>query len=141
MHHIIYLSWATVPLTDKQLEHLLVVARQRNTKLAVTGVLFYGNERFMKVLEGEEETVRALYAQIRQDARHNNILTFADKPVAQRAFMEWSMAFQLLTPQQLQDVVGHLGATDTPMNTAGLSNTDTRLFDLLRSFVLPSQPH
>jgi hypothetical protein len=137
MHHIIYLSWTTAPFTDTQLQQLLVRARRRNAELAVTGILFYGNERFMQVLEGEEDTVRELYAQIRQDARHGNILTFANKPVAQRAFTEWAMAFQSVTPQQLEDIIGHLGPTNVPVNTARLPYTDVTLFDLLRSFVLP----
>jgi len=137
MHHIIYLSWATVPFTDAQLQQLLVHARQRNKELAVTGVLFYGNECFVQVLEGEEGTVQEVYAQIKQDARHDNILTFANKPIAQRAFTEWSMAFQPISAQQLEDIAGHLGPTDALVNTAGLPCTDVDLFDLLRSFVLP----
>lgn len=137
MHHIIYLSWATVPFTNAQLQNLLTLARQRNTELAVTGILLYGNERFVQVLEGEESIIREMYAHIRRDTRHSNILTFANKPVAQRAFMEWAMAFQPLSLQQFDDVVGYLGPPDTPVNTAGFSYTDMHLFDLLRSFVLP----
>lgn len=137
VHHIIYLSWATAPLTNKQLQHLLVCARQRNTQLAVTGILLYGNERFVQVLEGEEEAVQAVYAHIRRDARHQNILTFANKPTAQRAFTDWAMAFQPITSQQFDDVVGHLGPPNTSLHLAGLSCSDGQLFDLLRSFVLP----
>lgn len=138
MHHIIYLSWATVPLTNAQLLGLLKFARRRNTELAITGVLFYGNERFLQVLEGEEEVVRELYAHIRRDARHTNILTFSDKPAAQRAFKEWTMAFQPLSTQQFEDVVGYLGPTNAPVSTSGLADTEGRLFEILRSFVLPS---
>jgi hypothetical protein len=47
------------------------------------------------------------------------------------------MAFQQVTPQQLEYIIGHLGPTNVPVNTAGLSYTDMHLFDLLRSFVLP----
>lgn len=47
------------------------------------------------------------------------------------------MAFQPVSSQQFDDIVGYLGPTGVPVNTAGLSYTDTRLFDLLRSFVLP----
>jgi hypothetical protein len=137
MHHIIYLSWAVAPFTNAQLQGLLTRARRRNTELAITGILLYGNERFMQVLEGEEAALQEVYAQIRQDPRHYNILTFANKPVAQRAFKEWAMAFQPVTSQQFDDVVGHLGPTDAPVNTSGLSYLDVHLFDMLRSFVLP----
>jgi hypothetical protein len=137
MHHIIYLSWATVPFTNSQLQMLLTAARRRNTELAVTGILLYGNGCFVQVLEGEETVVQEIYARIRQDTRHENFITFANKPVAKRAFTEWAMAFQPATSQQFDDVVGHLGSTDAPVNTAGFSYSDMHLFDLLRSFVLP----
>jgi hypothetical protein len=65
---------------------LLTHAQRLNAELAVTGMLLYGNERFLQVLEGEAEVVQEIYAQIKQDARHHNILTFANKPVAERAF-------------------------------------------------------
>jgi hypothetical protein len=137
MHHIIYLSWATVPFTNAQLQNLLTLARRRNTELALTGILLYGNERFVQVLEGEEEIVEEMYAHIRQDSRHDNFITFASKPIAQRAFTEWVMAFKPVTSQQFDDVVGHLGPPTVPVDTTGLLEADRHLFDLLRSFVLP----
>nr|GFC63030.1 hypothetical protein [Tanacetum cinerariifolium] len=137
MHHIIYLSWTTGPFTDKELQQLLTCSRQRNTELAVTGILLYGNEQFLQVLEGEEEVVQGVYARIRRDARHCNVLTFANKAIGQRTFTDWAMAFQPVSSQQLEKVVGYLGAPNAPVNTAGLSYNDMHLFDLLRSFVLP----
>lgn len=137
MHHIIYLSWATVPLTDRQLRELLLSARRRNAELDVTGVLLYGNECFMQLLEGEKEIVQELYAHIRRDARHHNIITFADKAVGRRAFAEWAMAFQPVSSQQFDKIVGYLGSPQVPLHTVGLSGQDQRVFDTLRAFVLP----
>jgi hypothetical protein len=137
MHHIIYLSWATTPFTTAQLQKLLTGARRRNNELAVTGVLLYGNERFLQVLEGKEALVQEVYAQIRQDPRHHNILTFANKPIAERAFQEWAMGFQSLTTPQFEQIVGYLGPPEVPVSLAGFSYSDMHLFDLLRSFVLP----
>lgn len=137
MHHILYLSLATTPFTNRQLQSLLINARRRNTELGVTGILLYGNERFLQILEGEEDMVQEVYAHIRRDPRHTNILTFANKPVAERAFKEWAMAFQPIASQQFDDIVGYLGPPDMPVRTAGLSDKDKYLFDLLRAFVLP----
>jgi hypothetical protein len=47
MHHIIYMSYARAPFTSAQLYQLLLQARRRNEELAITGILLYGNERFM----------------------------------------------------------------------------------------------
>jgi uncharacterized protein YaaQ len=137
MHHIIYLSCAVTPFTSTQLLHLLELARRRNTELAITGVLLYGNERFMQVLEGEEDAVRTLYEIIKQDTRHQYIIAYADKPIAKRAFAEWSMAFQPSGPQQSVEMAGYLGSSDVAIDTSALSLVDTKLVDLLRSFTLP----
>lgn len=137
MHHIIYLSWATTPFSDTQLQELLAVSRTHNAQLGVTGILFYGNERFMQVLEGEEAAVRALYARIRRDPRHGNILTYIDKPVAKRTFARWGMAFEPVAPKHFERLVGYLGSPTTPIDTTGFAYTELHIYDLLRSFVEP----
>jgi hypothetical protein len=137
MHHIIYLSCAVAPFTSAQLQALLTLAHRRNTELAITGVLFYANERFLQVLEGEEEAVRALYELIKRDPRHHSVIAYADKPIIERSFGEWAMAFQPSSPQQVLQLAGYLGPTDVPVEVAGLSPKDKSLFDLLRSFTLP----
>lgn len=137
MHRISYLSWASTPLPDNQLQELLRIARQHNAQLHITGLLLYGNERFLQVLEGEEDTVRALYERIKRDARHHGVAAYADKKIARRAFAEWAMAFQATTPQQFEEVVGYLMPTKVVVDAAHLPLADIHLIDLLRSFTLP----
>jgi len=137
MHHIIYLSWATTPFSDSQLQELLAISRTRNARLGVTGILFYGNERFVQVLEGEEAAVRTLYERIRRDPRHGNIQTYVDKPIAERAFAKWGMAFEPVAPQLFERLVGYLGSTTTPIDTTGLAYSELHIYDMLRSFVEP----
>ena len=134
MHHLIYLSWATSPLSDQELQDLLLTARRRNAELDVTGILLYGNGCFMQVLEGERATVHHLYEHIKRDARHRNVTAYADKAIAQRAFGEWAMAFHHATPQQLTELTGYLEPTDLRLDATRLSLTDLHLLDLLRSF-------
>lgn len=137
MHHIIYLSWAVAPFSNEQLQELLTLARQRNTELGITGILFYGNERFMQLLEGEEEEIRALYELIRRDPRHQHIIAYADKPITQRLFAQWAMAFQTSHACQDAQLPGYLGPTNVAVDTSSLTQVDKNLFDLLRSFTLP----
>ena len=40
---------------------LLSTARSRNDMMGVTGALFFNEERFTQVLEGEEAAVRAIF--------------------------------------------------------------------------------
>jgi hypothetical protein len=137
MHRIIYLSWASAPLAPGQLQEILGVARRRNTQLAITGILLYGNECFMQVLEGEEATVHTLYEQIKRDTRHCHITAYSDKPITQRAFADWAMAFQEITPPQLEEITGYLAPTEVVLDAERLPLHDMHLIDLLRSFTLP----
>jgi hypothetical protein len=137
MHHILYLSWAVVPFTNAQLQELLTLARRRNTELGITGILYYGNERFMQLLEGEEAEIRALYELIKRDPRHQHIITYVDKPVTQRVFAQWTMAFQPSDPQQAAELPGYFGSPTVAIDMSSLTPEDKSLFDLLRSFTLP----
>ncbi|MBJ6145328.1 BLUF domain-containing protein [Hymenobacter sp. BT559] len=137
MHHIIYLSWATHPFSNEQLQALLQEARSHNTAIGVTGILVYGNNCFLQVLEGEEATVRELYEYIKQDDRHRDVTAYADKAVTQRAFAGWSMAFEAASPQQFDELVGYLQPANVAFDAARLPLMDIHLLDLLRSFTLP----
>lgn len=137
MHHIIYLSQAVAPFSDEQLQDLLLQARSYNAEQDITGILLYGNNQFVQVLEGEEAAVRALYEHIRQDTRHRDSTTFADKDIEQRAFEGWAMAFHPVDSAQFREVIGYLNPTELRINQPNLRLADAQLVDLLRSFVLP----
>jgi len=137
VHHIIYLSQATTPFADADLQNLLVEARTHNALLGITGVLLYGNEQFMQVLEGEASAVRKLYDIIKRDARHHNVSAYADKAIEQRAFEGWAMGFHEATSSQVAQVLGYLAPGNWALDTTRLGQADTQLVELLRSFVSP----
>ena len=137
LHHLIYLSRATVPFSDAQLQDLLTQARLHNAAHGITGVLLYGNDQFVQVMEGEVGAVRTLYERIQRDPRHGGVTTFADKDITERAFPEWSMAFNTLTPQQLLEGIGYQSPDQLQLARPHLAVADKQLLQLLRSFVLP----
>lgn len=137
LHHIIYLSRATVGFNDQQLQQLLRQANARNQTLNVTGILLYGQEQFLQVLEGEQTQVQALYESIRQDPRHRDVTTFADKEIQQRAFAGWAMAYHPQDPQQFKEFAGLVSPTELLLEQPNLTQADSQLLQLLRSFVLP----
>ncbi|WP_230688410.1 BLUF domain-containing protein [Hymenobacter jeongseonensis] len=92
-YHVLYRSLATQPFTETQLEDLLASARPFNAANQLTGLLLYSEGRFVQVLEGPEAAVRALYARIQQDPRHNHVVTVSEGPGPGRRFGEWGMAF------------------------------------------------
>ncbi|MBJ6143474.1 BLUF domain-containing protein [Hymenobacter sp. BT559] len=136
MHHIIYLSRASAPLSDDQLHDLLLQARTRNAALEVTGLLLYGNQQFMQVLEGEEEAVRTIYESIKGDPRHQNVTAYADKAIEQRAFEGWAMAFEATSAARFDELTGYLVPAGLTVDATRLRQTDTALLVLLRSFVM-----
>ncbi|MET4107031.1 BLUF domain-containing protein [Hymenobacter sp. UYP22] len=117
LHHLIYLSTPTIAFTPPQLRELLRECRANNANHELTGVLFYGKQHFMQLIEGEKQEVHALYHHLQFDTRHNNLIKIADKPIQARAFADWSMAFQCLDAgtaeagmQELESVVLSLPA-------------------------------
>jgi len=74
------------------LADILRVARTNNAALHVTGALVLYDDWFAQVLEGPEAAVRALFAKIKADARHDRIELDQSQPVPARLFAHWAMA-------------------------------------------------
>jgi hypothetical protein len=58
----------------------------------------------IQILEGERQAVEALYERIEQDPRHTNISRVLDRPIRERLFAQWSMGYETLTNQQLDEI-------------------------------------
>lgn len=111
MHALLYRSRARPGLLASDLNDIIETAEARNRQLDVTGLLLYGQlaavpgapGEFVQWLEGEEDAVEALYAEIEQDGRHFDIEVLARGSVAaltdgsaldlvgDRLFPSWSM--------------------------------------------------
>ncbi len=136
MHHIIYMSRAAAPMSDEQLARLLEQAREGNKKRSITGALVYGAGQFMQIIEGEESQLAQLYAELLNDSRHGSVVKLADKQVAQRSFSDWSMAFQTLSPDQFEQLLGYTAPDKLQLQAPGLSEADALLLEMMKAFVL-----
>ncbi len=96
MFNLVYGSNASRPFSNAELFEMLERWRKKNARLGITGLLIYKDGAFIQSLEGEELTVRALYAQIRADDRHFQANMVQAIPVAERQFPDWSMGFKNL---------------------------------------------
>ncbi|RZK32094.1 MAG: BLUF domain-containing protein [Hymenobacter sp.] len=137
MHHLIYLSQATRPLSAKALTYLLDQARQANERQHLTGALIYRNKRFIQLLEGEQAVLEQAYARITRDPRHQHLCKVADYPVAARRFAEWPLAFQSLSPAQFTHLAGYLAPTPVRQRLPGYGFVATLFVDALRALVQP----
>jgi hypothetical protein len=75
-----------------ELGDLFSVARAKNKRLKITGALLISGDWFAQTLEGDEDAVRALFATIERDGRHERISIMEDHKVAGRVFARWAMA-------------------------------------------------
>ena len=111
---LVYVSLAVKPMQDDDLKVLLKYARIKNERLAVTGMLLYRDGFFMQALEGEEETVEALFDRIRQDSRHRDVLLVYKEPIQARSFPDWSMGFNKMDAEGLGQLEGFTDFLERP---------------------------
>ncbi|NJL08328.1 MAG: BLUF domain-containing protein [Methylacidiphilales bacterium] len=106
MIQITYISRATEPLSAENLLTLLQQCLPNNASHGVTGMLLYGNETFLQVLEGDEKAVNDLFDIIRKDPRHTDIQVLRRGPIDRRQYSEWSMGFKRISDQALHNIEG-----------------------------------
>ena len=90
---LIYASNTTSPLTDDEIDRLLVQSRTDNDRTGITGMLIYHQGSFLQVLEGPKDVVEGLFGKISGDSRHKEIKVLFRGEVEEREFAEWSMGF------------------------------------------------
>lgn len=92
MKRLMYFSRYAQPLTGNEIAALGQRAAERNRALGVTGVLLSLQGTFFQVLEGDEETIDRLFAVIRADRRHRDVIRLQEEiDLRERLFPEWSM--------------------------------------------------
>jgi hypothetical protein len=72
---------------------ILIAARRNNGKTGVTGVLLFDGVHFMQALEGERGEVEHVYERIAQDLRHEDIELLECKPITERGYQAFPMAY------------------------------------------------
>jgi len=93
MHLIVYTSETDLTGNDVNnvLKDISKKAKINNKKLNITGLLFYHNQRFVQVIEGEKDDLENLLSTIEKDDRHKNIQRIVDEETKKQGFNEWNM--------------------------------------------------
>ena len=69
-----YLIYKSTPtLTEKDLPEIAEQSKHNNIDRGLTGLLVYGNNQFIQVLEGAEQDIEILYKKLLNDKRHTNL--------------------------------------------------------------------
>jgi hypothetical protein len=90
---LIYVSSATKPFTSGELRALLKVARPRNERQGISGILLYKNGSFLQVIEGDSPAVDELFGKIKKDPRHEGVVLLSRREIKEHNFPAWSMGF------------------------------------------------
>ncbi len=73
------------------LTRILDVAIPTNTRLGVTGILFFDRGHFGQILEGKRADVEWLWDRIQKDPRHQKIQFLGISEITKRRFPKWAM--------------------------------------------------
>lgn len=136
LFELIYRSKAKEGISEQDINDILNTARQFNQENNLTGCLLFHENQFLQTLEGEFDIINRLYAKIRIDARHHNVVTLHMKEIDYRIYSDWTMAFKSLEGEG--DVKKRVGVTEfTALESVdGLSPISKKLFGVISQEIL-----
>ena len=133
INQLIYISQATRKMSKEDLNEIHTKAQNNNSKIDVTGSLFYNGGWFLQILEGPLETLLKLYDKIENDTRHKNSRVLYNEPAKFRTFTRWTMNMTNLEDRQadkyneLVEVI-EAAKTDRKIGTASPAVTLLKIF-------------
>lgn len=136
LYELLYSSASTQQMHSSELLQLLEHARQKNTRLQISGMLLYHRHEFMQIIEGEKDTVLRLWKKIHADERHSSPSVIYEGPITDRGFAGWSMGFRDLDhvdPRAMEQVSGFLDNGFTSEVVAKNPSTARKLMTILRA--------
>lgn len=109
LYQLVYRSKPAVPFSDGDLIVLLEAARSFNAAHNISGILLYGYNTFIQLIEGDDDVIRGLYYQhIYHDIRHHSLKVLQETYIEKRRFERWSMAFRPLDKERLRFLNGFI---------------------------------
>ena len=97
LRQLVYRSETTAEFHMGSINEILASAQKYNAEHSVTGFLIHAGNGFLQMLSGPSESIDVIYFdKICSDRRHTNLRVLVDKPVNERNFSQWSMAYHFL---------------------------------------------
>ncbi|MFN3899266.1 MAG: BLUF domain-containing protein [Alishewanella aestuarii] len=94
-----YISDIAPGLSREQIAAIHQQAERNNQRLGITGVLLVTSRHFLQLLEGPAKQVKACFAAITADPRHQSVRLVSERLVQQRQFPHWQMGLKRLLDQ------------------------------------------
>lgn len=94
LYYLIYTSVPARPMSDSELEELLRISREANSRYEITGMLISLPESFTQLIEDPKAHIEQLYQNIQKDQRHFRVTILREGSIDHRFFPDWTMAFK-----------------------------------------------
>ena len=134
LYQIIYASAATRPIEEDELLTMLKLAREKNARLGITGMLLHCDGSFIQALEGPRDRVMALLQAIQQDPRHSRMAVLFEGPITNRSFSQWSMGFNRPSKEELGRIEGYTPFLDLGDDPKAIKNYSSVALKLIGAF-------
>jgi hypothetical protein len=132
IRRLIYLSRATGPITEDDLDQILEASRRNNGAVGISGLLLYHDGTFLQCLEGEKPDVLATLSRIHVDKRHRGIRVILDQEEEHRLFPDWEMGFQpTQTDKQRDGFVNLRDKAESPTASQAINDLIATYFENL----------
>jgi Sensors of blue-light using FAD len=136
LHRLTYLSSASGEMRPADLDAILESARENNRRNEVTGLLLYHDLQFFQALEGVRAQIEETFARIKKSRHHKGCLVLESRPIEQRLFDGWAMAYRSIGELDTSQKQNFLDMTKVRARYAeGDSNGDARTRILIDSFL------
>ena len=93
IRRLVYVSRPRPGLPVVEIPRIVSVCRARNEIEGISGVLLYTGLDFAQVIEGPLQPVENLWARIRADDRHCDIVTLIDERALSPWFSDWRVGY------------------------------------------------
>lgn len=134
MHHIMYVSTATILVSEDDLRQMLFHYRRKNQQDAITGLLLYSGEHYVQLIEGAEKDLRRLFVKIAQDPLHRNLIKLADGKINARLFSDWTMGFEVISAEAFALFEGYVNPTKSNFLNSWPEREEDSPIAILRQF-------
>jgi hypothetical protein len=94
-------------LKKQDIEDMLFQIREKNKRLAITGILLLIQGKFVQYIEGQSTEIDNVYDSIKRDSRHNELILLDSGALETRQFKDWSMAYKKVGDEEIKDILGH----------------------------------
>ncbi len=114
IRRLAYVSRLRPGLAPGEIPRIVSVCRARNELEGISGVLLFTGADFAQLIEGPLQPVANLWARIRADDRHCDIVTLLDEQAPSRWFSDWRVGYPTdsTVAVQISAWRAHAGAFD-----------------------------